>query len=236
MFFNKNNQQYYFSTHDLLANWHFSLRTLVLPQIISFILLLFFSCTIPNYSKLKTCAVADVSNDSLLSVFPKSFTKALYKARLDVYGNYFTGMFFLKSMEDSSYRINFINEFGMKFFDIEYKNEKFKLIYCFEKFNNSILLNTLETDIRYMLQKKYKRFAKKIYCDDINKETIIQLGKDFYFTKTNSSTISKIEHCGSFKKKMELIPSNYKNGFPSSLHYQHFNIKFAMQLDIIEAK
>jgi hypothetical protein len=89
----------------------------------------------------------------------------LFKATLDIKKHHLTGLLVIKRMAlappptppqtgrgDSSgvYRIVFMNEVGMTFFDLEMKKDSFKVVSCFESLNKKALMKIFETDFRML--------------------------------------------------------------------------------------
>jgi hypothetical protein len=94
--------------------------------------------------------------------FPDS--SYLFKATLDIRNHHLTGLLLIKQMvapsptslqqnrKDSTgiYRIVFVNEVGMTYFDLEMRTDSFKVISCFTSLNKKSLLRIFETDFRIL--------------------------------------------------------------------------------------
>jgi hypothetical protein len=86
----------------------------------------------------------------------------LYKATLDIRKHHLTGLLILKRMDSIGssgnysassgkiYRIVFSNEIGMTFFDLEMKQDSFKVVSSFESLNKKALIKIFETDFRML--------------------------------------------------------------------------------------
>ncbi|MCX6266717.1 MAG: hypothetical protein NTW16_05080 [Bacteroidetes bacterium] len=91
-------------------------------------------------------------------------TSHLFKATLDIRKHHLTGLLVVKRMDTlpptppqtgrgewpGIYRIVFMNEIGLTFFDLEMKTDSFKVISCFESLNKSALMKILETNFRML--------------------------------------------------------------------------------------
>ena len=85
-----------------------------------------------------------------LMAFPPGFEKALYKAKLEFYGRSFEGLMMIKAFDDGSYKVAFMSEIGMNFFDFELRriaphnklNRYINNIYS--ALDKKIFLNSLE--------------------------------------------------------------------------------------------
>jgi len=93
----------------------------------------------------------------------------LFKATLDIRDHHLTGLLIIKRMvadtlgkkqfspggktekTDTLYRIVFVNEVGMTFFDLELTPETLNVISCFASLNKKSLFRILETDLRMMM-------------------------------------------------------------------------------------
>ena len=78
----------------------------------SFLVLLLGCSSAYKHLKVTKANVTD------LQKFKPEFKIALYKANVNVAGNYLSGLLLIKKMPDSSMRLVFSNEIGFKFFDL----------------------------------------------------------------------------------------------------------------------
>ncbi len=79
-------------------------------------------------------------------------TSHLFKATLDIRKHHLTGLLMIKKMGDcpGTYRIVFMNEIGMTFFDLELKPDSLRVVSCFASLNKKALLKIIETDFRVL--------------------------------------------------------------------------------------
>jgi hypothetical protein len=102
----------------------------------------------------------------------------LFKATLDIRKHHLTGLLVIKRMDTLTpppappqtgqtpppappqtgrgelspvYRIVFVNEVGMTFFDLEMKSDSFKVVSCFASLDKKALMKIFETDFRMLL-------------------------------------------------------------------------------------
>jgi len=83
-------------------------------------------------------------------VFDTSFQKGLFRTTMDIGKNHLTGFIFIKKVSDTSYRILFSNEIGMKFFDLEFREGEFIVHYCFPSMDRKSLMKLLDSDFRIL--------------------------------------------------------------------------------------
>lgn len=106
-------------------------------------------------------------------LFREEFEKALFKATLDIGKHHLTGLLFIKRMPDTAWistvqdflipyhppvktitRILFSNEFGMTYFDLEFKPDSFGVVYCFEPMNKQALWKVFGTAFALLMSPK----------------------------------------------------------------------------------
>ncbi len=105
-------------------------------------------------------------------LYPGDFEKALYRATLDVMNHHMTGMMLIKRTSDSSFRINFSNEVGMTFFDLEITDKEMKKIAVFPDMDRKSLLSMLEIDFRLLLFRDHT-IKKMNTQDDCMKDSLM---------------------------------------------------------------
>jgi hypothetical protein len=86
-----------------------------------------------------------------MPVFPENFRKGLFRMTFDNSKNHVTGFLLIKKTSDSSTSIVFTNEFGICFFNFEFRKGKFLIRTLFPSFDRKALLALLEKDFRLIL-------------------------------------------------------------------------------------
>ena len=111
---------------------------------------------------------------SRVTKFTPPLNSYLFKATLDVKKHHLTGLLVIKRMDtlppappkgntsppappqkglgeiSPVYRVVFVNEVGMTFFDVEIAPDSFRVVSCFESLNKKALMKIIETDIRVL--------------------------------------------------------------------------------------
>lgn len=83
--------------------------------------------------------------------FIPEFKAQWYRSTIDVQGRHFSGLFLFKTMPDSSMRVVFTNEAGVKFFDYEFsKNGSFRMVESIKPLRRKIVSKVLSKDIMLM--------------------------------------------------------------------------------------
>lgn len=194
------------------------------------IFLFFFS---QAYSQKEDRECSKISQHSLLN---KAYQTAIYKANLSIYKHSFSGIYLFKQNQaDSSFRIVMLSEFGLSFFDFEYKNQMFTVKNCQEFFNKPLLIKLMQSHIATLL----KRIENKKCTEIKNKEQIVYRCKEkwhkkydyFYDLKNN---LNKVEiKRGLFKKeKIEII--DYNGDIPSRINIMQRRGKISIDLKLLE--
>lgn len=168
--------------------------------------------------------------------FAPQFSNTLYSAYVDVTKHHFSGILFFKLMPDSSMRVVFTNEMGVKFFDFAFTKEGgFVKYYVMKKMDKMVVVNALRKDIELVLMHPDYLNAKLLtngserYIAFPDKK-----GHDYYVTDNDCTHLLRIEKA-SPRKPIEYIKLfDYKEGIPDSIDIRHKNFKFSIALKKIE--
>ncbi|OFX48208.1 MAG: hypothetical protein A2046_08270 [Bacteroidetes bacterium GWA2_30_7] len=170
--------------------------------------------------------------------FISETTSLLYKAKVETFGKYYSGLLFIKPSSSDTVRIIFMSEIGLKFFDFEINGNDNKINYCFESMNKEYIANTLVNDLRLML---LKIVAKKIkYYQTSNSDiTIVKYIKPkrtlCAFQKLDD-VIVELKHRNSIAKSVKIMYSDYDNKIPKKIKILHKYIKLSIELNLLEKK
>lgn len=170
-----------------------------------------------------------------IRAFAPAFTNNLYSAYIDVTKHHFSGLLFFKLMPDSSMRILFTNEIGVKFFDFAFtKDNQFIKYYVLSKMDKKVVVNALKNDLRLALLRPDLSEAK-IYKDSAYTyiTTRDKSGNDHYITE-DCKKLVRIEKASKRKPVVVVQMLNYINGVPDSIDVQHKNFKFHISLKRVE--
>ena len=208
----------------------------------SFILLLLsvlvVSCATNSYKNLHATETKTIDSTLLRVLFKNTNPAPLYKTDVTLYGKKFGGLLLVKYMPDSSYRIVFTNETGVKFFDMEWKHEKFTVHYCMDKFNRDAVLTTIASDIKLVITEYKQAKTAAVLADATTEFKIYKFNSDnvqeYYFCNASNNELSKIEQAEGKKKKVIVNLSTYKNLIPSLITIEHKNIRLKIELHLLE--
>ena len=183
------------------------------------------------YRNLKP-ATGDVN---CIKKFSPRFSNTLYSAIIDVTKHHFSGILFFKLMPDSSTRVVFTNEMGVKFFDFAFaKDGQFTKYYVLAKMDKKVVVNALRSDIRLALLRP-DLSAATVFTDAgyTYITTKDKSGNDHYVTE-GCEKLVRIEKASKRKPVVVVQLLNYVNGVPDSIDVQHKNFRFHIALKRVE--
>ncbi len=155
----------------------------------------------------------------------------IYKANITVYGNELSGIFIAKKINETTHRIVFTTEFGNKLLDFEISENDFKVNSIVSELDKKILINTLKTDFRLLLRKK---FLIKEQYEDATKIVYKSLDKknyNFLFISKADNKLINIIHASKRKEKINLSFFSENNTFAEKILIKHNNIKLKIELN-----
>ncbi len=167
--------------------------------------------------------------------FAPQFSNTLYSASIDVTTHHFSGILFFKLMTDSSTRVVFTNEMGVKFFDFAFtKNNEFIRYYVMAKLDKKVIVKALHNDLELVILHQDLSHAV-LLTDSVYDYTAIptKKGNNYYITDQCSKLI-RIEKSSKVKPVVEVQMLNYKAGVPDSINIEHKNFKFNIELKKVE--
>lgn len=176
------------------------------------------------------------ANIPCIESFRPDITSVLYNSHINVVGKHLSGLLLFKKMEDSSTRVLFSNEMGVKFFDFEFAPSGFKVIYCIKQLNKKVVINELKKDIGLLIF--YQINIKSGECLQSDNELYFAFKSgpetNYYITDKKCTNLNKIENATAKKKKILFTLTDYKSGMPDSVYIEHQNFEFNISLKQIE--
>ena len=194
------------------------------------LLVSFTACT-SAYKNLRS-ADGDVH---CIKAFTPKFDNTLYSAYIDVTKHHLSGLLFFKRMPDSSMRIVFTNEMGVKFFDFAFtKDGQFIKYYILHKLDKKAIVKALRNDMRLVLLHPDLSNAKSLKDTTYSYIAVPNhKGNDYYITD-HCEKLARIEKASKRKAVVAVQMLDYKNGIPDSINIQHKNFKFTIALKRVE--
>jgi len=157
---------------------------------------------------------------------------------LDIGKHKLSGLLLMKKVPDSSIRIIFTNEIGMKFFDFEFRDGKFIIHYIFPSMNKKMLISLFRKDFTLILMhEKMIRKTGIVKSRDasINEYKVSSKeGTFLYQVSSSSRMIEEIRSFGSMIQKTIIRPE-YKNNadIPGKIRFFNPGIKLSAVLTFL---
>jgi len=163
--------------------------------------------------------------------FTPRFENTLYTAYIDVTKHHLSGLLFFKRMPDSSMRVVFTNEMGVKFFDFEFaKDGAFTKHYILSKLDKKVIVTALRNDMELVLLRPGLKDAY-MQKDVVYSYITVPSGKgNNYYITDECSKLVRIEKASKRKAVVTVSMLNYKEGVPDSIGITHNNFKFNIAL------
>ncbi len=176
------------------------------------------------------------ARQTCIETFRPKFKTVLYNSHINVVGKHLSGLLLIKTMPDSSKRVVFTNEMGVKFFDFEFTSTGFNVKYVIKQLNKKVVINELKKDIGLVLFYNLKMTDIKYQNSENELYFGFKSGKEinYYITDKNCEHLLKIENASAKKKKMTIDLTDYKAGLPDSVYITHHNFEFNISLKQIE--
>ena len=173
------------------------------------------------------------------SVLGTGYKTLLYKAKINVFDRYFSGLFFFKKFEDQSYRIVFLSELGLNLLDLEYKNSEITVKNCQPFLKKESVLNTLKNDLGLLVKQLEISSEVKFYKGDKQPTTALSFETEesdyIYYYDTSDQLIEIQQDSGAFQGVQVKI-KNYRGDIPEQIDFIHDWIDLNITLQLLKVK
>lgn len=157
----------------------------------------------------------------------------IYRANMTIYNNELSGMFVIKPQENS-HRIVFINEIGMKFFDIEIFEDSSSVHQIFEPINKELFKKLLISDFKFIIM----NFPANVnYYKDSDSNYIAlkpKKEKTIYLIHRQTGLPENAYKYSLIRKNTFLTYCDYVGTIPYTINLNHKNIKFSIFLTFLK--
>jgi len=163
---------------------------------------------------------------------------SIYKTDILLRDKSLSGIIVFKKTAPAIWRIVFLNELGMKFFDFQLTKNEFKVVECYEYLNKKKILAVLEQDFRLLLDSSADlQLVKnsKLKSDTIIiKEQLPQSGRNkYYYLSENTYLPKKTELVGFWRQKTTILYKTYTKNRPDSFAIYHNDLKLELHFKIL---
>ncbi len=199
-----------------------------------------FTLLVNGGCSIKQLSLSPVTDPETIAPFHRPFlspgTELLYKAKIDIRGNPYSGLFAIRIFPDETYRVVFLNELGMKFFDFETGSKGLTAHFCFEAFQKPGIQKVLEETVNtlFLSGKPFEKGKASItQGGDFTVYPVTLDRKKYCFINNRSGNLERIVREGWFSPRMMIEFSDY-NQFPADIHITFPTKKIEILLHILE--
>ncbi len=162
--------------------------------------------------------------------YPAFDSTIIWNTGFELFNNYFSGLLAIKPVNDTTYRMIFTNQIGMKFFDFQISGEHFIVHHCFSAFQRKAFLQMLENDFRLLLFPTIDNPHKVLFSHDF---LLYKTSTNNYLVAKNTHNLVCIEKTGLINRKLQLVFCDYKNKLPQKIYIKHYNIQFSIEMKVL---
>ncbi len=162
----------------------------------------------------------------LSSPLPGNYTTALYKAKIEVFGSFFSGLILFKYNVDSNdYNIVLLSEVGLTICEFYSVNNTIEVRKASSLFQSKKAQGILAEDLALLID--------RIPLIKTKSESTYKSNKGILYSTSSDDHIQQI-------RKRRLINGiqveleNYNKGIPAQVHFKNKGIGFSMKLKLIK--
>lgn len=205
------------------------MKNLVLTSIL---VVVFAGCTPSVFRGFRQSDAADIREPDAIPWFSDSHS--VYNSGIDAFGEHYSGLMIIKPLPERDFRVVFINELGMKIFDMEFfSNGEFTLHHCIEFLNKKFIINTLKNDISLALNNQNLKVIRVYKGQDTGKygfKARDDNGIKYLLVDDRSRRIEKIIRKGGIGKQAAVNFFSSDATEPDSVKISHRHIKLNIHL------
>ncbi len=138
-------------------------------------------------------------------------SRAIYKVSIELFRNNLSGLFVIVNA-DSLYKVGFVSEMGIKFFDMIIDDDGYEVVYCMDALNRKPVLNSIARSLKYIIEDPVKHEGDFFVNED--NEVVYMLSdndgwKRKYYLDNNH--VEQIVGRRLLRKKVFVNLDNYNN-------------------------
>lgn len=156
------------------------------------------------------------------------FQDEKYRAILDVSNKHLSGILVMKRTDIHDYRVVFMNEMGVTFFDYSFSENDYTVNYIMSKLNKKAVKTTLAKDFGMLLGEGIFKKETTMRQDSVITVDLQRRGRVEYILQQRK--VTRIENKGK-KSVVTILPFYAEEGIsPDSIHISHHTFNFTIQL------
>jgi hypothetical protein len=192
-----------------------------------FSLLLFCGCA----SDYKTLRLIPADQLCVSKLRPAGIQTSWFDASIDVIGKHISGLLLVKEMPDSSSRIVFTNEAGVKFFDFEFTEPgDFKVHHVIRQLDKKPVIRLLQNDFSLLLGIPFRTSSWQSWetANEIFYGVKQKSETAYFITGKDCASLQRVELGSKRKRKVSMRFFGNDQRQPDSIQLQHHT--FAMEI------
>lgn len=174
------------------------------------------------------------TNNSVLS---QHYNTALYKAGIAIFDNYYSGLFFIKNIQDKKMaNIVFMSEFGLSFMDMKFENNAIQTNNVQEFLNRKAIISNMENFFLALFMDISEINNTDIFVDDTNAIKVIKFKQNssrYYYFCNQDNKIERIIQKKRGRAKLEISLKYNNEELPSEIKFENKRIKLRMELELV---
>ncbi len=199
-------------------------------------MLFLFSCTSPRHAGTSSAGRVPDSLTTHLVPFPES---SVYRTNIMIRDHRISGLMIFKQTAPEIWRIVFVNEIGMKFFDFRLSGNNFEVVECYKYLRRKKMLSVFEEDFRSMLIRPVH--PEMLHAGNENSEAVLILDRTekrhkqrLYYLNKSTLLPEKTELYRKRKKISIVQYDNYKRNRPDTFVVTHRDIKLEIHFKLLD--
>lgn len=157
------------------------------------------------------------------------FQDEKYRAVVDVSSKHLSGILVVKRIDIHEYRVVFMNEMGVTFFDYSFLENSYKVNQIMSKLNKKAVKQTLAKDFGMLLGESIFKKETTQRQDSVITVDLQKKGSVEYILQHKK--VKRIENLGKKKSVVTILPFYQEASLsPDSVSIQHHTFNFTIQL------
>lgn len=203
-------------------------------------LCLLFGCSFPRYEELNNAGSIFLDRNELPPLISKPSEKLVYKASINAFGNYLSGLLIFKNLENGETRVAMISELGFNVFDFGFTGDTSQLYFILEPMRKSYIINTLKNDMKLLLMQNNIGKKADMLTDNKKSFHIMKIEfedyNNYYYFRNGVSKPFKMENSSLWLKNVSIDFYSWENDVPDSLLLSHFNFNLSIKMKRVKEK
>ncbi len=152
-----------------------------------------------------------------------SFNAVKYRASIDIMNKHLSGILIIKTQEDGSMRVVFINEMGTSFFDVSFTQSNYTFHSTMKSFDKKSVKRTLAKDLGMILMRGiFKSNQTQVISETHFEKKLIRKGTVRYYPSSDNLHIDSMANFGKRKKVISIYQKFSSNENKSGIYSAFF--------------